>query len=82
MHQIDVGYHLSLPGLLFSIVVFAAYWLPTFLAFLRNIKAKGTVLLLNLFGFLVVPWAIALIFAITARRIEPVTPPPASPPAA
>ena len=79
MHPVDIGYHLSLPGLLFSLVFFVVYWLPTFVAFLRNVKEKATVILLNLFGFLVIPWVVALVFAVVVAKVEP-TPP--APPAA
>ena len=58
-------------------VFFAAYWLPTFLAFLRNIREKTTVILLNIFGFLFIPWLVALIFAVVASRMDAKSIPPA-----
>lgn len=73
-HISDYGF--SLHGLIFWLIFFAAYWLPTFLAFLRNIREKTTVILLNFFGFLFIPWLVALIFAVMAARMEPQSPPP------
>jgi hypothetical protein len=66
---------LSPHGLLFWIILFVVYWFPTFLAFLRNIRKKATVILLNIFGLLVIPWLLALIYAATSTKFE-TTPPP------
>jgi hypothetical protein len=75
MHQAGVDSALSLHSLVFWIIFFAAYWLPTFLAFLRNIREKTTVILLNIFAFLFIPWLVALVFAVVATRQTPTAPP-------
>lgn len=63
---------------IYGIVAVVLYWLPSLTAWRRRARNVGSIVVVNFFGFLVVPWIIALAMAMADPRREP----PASPPSA
>lgn len=49
-------------------VVFTAYWLPVLIAWGRRVRNPGQVVVLNVFGFLVITWFVALVMAFGTRQ--------------
>jgi hypothetical protein len=54
-------------GLVLWVVIFAAYWTPTIIAFARHVPAKAQVLIVNLFlGWTFIGWVVALVMSFRA----------------
>lgn len=54
--------------------IFAAYWFPSIMAFLRHVPGKAQVVIVNLFlGWTVIGWIVALVMAFRAVPAEPVS---------
>jgi hypothetical protein len=51
-------------------VLFCLYWLPTIIAMFRRVPSVLGVAILNFFGFLIVPWWLALVLALAANPAE------------
>ncbi|PIP19795.1 MAG: hypothetical protein COX41_01060 [Candidatus Omnitrophica bacterium CG23_combo_of_CG06-09_8_20_14_all_41_10] len=51
--------------LLLIVLIFALYFLPTFIAFLRHHKNKLAIFLLNLFlGWTILGWVVSLVWSV------------------
>jgi len=55
-----------------SFILFLAvmYWLPTIIAIVRHVPSVAGIAFFNFFGFLVVPWWLALLWSLAARTHE------------
>jgi hypothetical protein len=53
--------------ILFLVVL---YWLPTIIAIVRQAPSVLGVAVFNFFGFLIVPWWLALLWSLAARPAE------------
>jgi hypothetical protein len=53
--------------ILFLVVLF---WLPTIIAIVRQVPSVAGIALFNFFGFLIVPWWLALLWSLAARPHE------------
>jgi len=53
----------TLLGVLGVIGIFIAYWAPTVIAVSRHVPGWGQVVVVNVFGFLVITWVVALVMA-------------------
>ena len=56
--------------LTFLTIVFLIYWLPTLIAIVRRTPTALGVAALNFFGFLVIPWFIALLLALAVAPAQ------------
>lgn len=64
-----------LPGIAILMVLFAVYWLPSIFAYRRHHRDKGSILLVNLFfGWTLIGWIIALIWAASGNVEEEISP--------
>ena len=54
----------------FLLFLFLAYWMPTIIAMVRGAPFVLGIALFNFFGFLIVPWWLALIWSLAARPYE------------
>ena len=52
--------------LTFLSILFFIYWLPTLIAIVRRTPGALGVAALNFFGFLIIPWFVALLWALAA----------------
>jgi hypothetical protein len=77
----------TLGGIIVILILFVAYFFPSFVADRRNVPNKGSVRVINLFlGWTVIGWVVALAMAMAgpspAQKPKPMTnspPPPPSP---
>jgi len=54
----------TMPELLLAVLIFAFYFLPTLIAFLRQHKNKPAIFLLNLLlGWTVLGWVVSLVWS-------------------
>ena len=56
--------------LTFLTTAFLIYWLPTLIAIVRRTPTALGVAALNFFGFLVIPWFMALLLALAAHPVR------------
>ena len=55
----------TMPELLLAVLIFAFYFLPTLIAFLRQHKNKPAIFLLNLLlGWTVLGWVVSLVWSV------------------
>jgi hypothetical protein len=54
----------------FLLCLFLMYWLPTVIAMVRGAPSVLGIALFNFFGFLIVPWWLALVMALAVRPAE------------
>ena len=60
-----------LGGVAFGVAVFIAYFLPSFIADYRDCQAKWAIIIVNvLFGFTLVGWVGALVWALVGKTRE------------
>ena len=58
-------HNFTMPELLLVVLIFAFYFLPTLIAFLRQHKNKLAIFLLNLFlGWTVLGWVVSLVWSV------------------
>jgi hypothetical protein len=50
--------------------LFLMYWLPTVIAMVRGVPSVLGIAVFNFFGFLVVPWWLALVWSLAALPHE------------
>ena len=61
----------SLPELLLAVLIFAFYFLPSLIAFLRRHKNKIAIFLLNLLlGWTVLGWVVSLVWSVMEQDRE------------
>jgi hypothetical protein len=59
----------NLAVLFFVAIVAALYFIPTIVAFVRGRHNSGAILVLNLLlGWLLIPWVIALVWAVSSEK--------------
>ena len=62
---------------LMPFVLFAAYWVPTVVAFVRHVPAKAQIVVVNVFlGWTLIGWVIALVMAFRTVPASGVAQPP------
>lgn len=54
-------------GILGYIILVAAYWVPSIVAWRRRVPNLGSIIVINVFGFLFFTWIIALAMACRSR---------------
>ena len=54
-------------GIIGYIVLVILYWVPSIVAWRRRVPNLGSIIVLNVFGFLFVTWIIALAMAVRSR---------------
>lgn len=58
--------------IVFSIISFIAYWIPTIVALTRGVPNKGSVIVINLFlGWTIIGWVVALAMAVRSHPAPP-----------
>jgi hypothetical protein len=58
------------------LLVIAAYWVPSIVAFARHVRGAGQVVVVNLFlGWTVIGWIVALVMAFRERVPSPAAAP-------
>ena len=63
--------------IVFTIISFIAYWIPTIIALVRGVPNKGSVIVINLFlGWTIIGWVVALAMAARSRPASPQYPYP------
>jgi hypothetical protein len=65
------------------LVGFAAYWVPTIVAVVRQVPSKGSIIVINFFlGWTIIGWVVALAMAVRTRPQQPqyLAPPGWTPP--
>jgi len=50
----------------FILFLFLAYWMPTIIALVRHTPSALGIAAVNFFGFLIVPWWLALVWALAS----------------
>jgi hypothetical protein len=64
-------------GVVLIILGIIAYWVPTGVAYLRHVRNRGSVIVVNLFlGWTVIGWIVALAMALRTVDRAPLPAPP------